>query len=130
MVLRMNETKQFGLVTANYWACTLTDGYLRMLVLLFFYQLGYSPFAIAMLVLLYEFFGIVTNLVGGWLGSRLGLNVTMNIGLAIQVIALLMLTVPTEWFGGAYVMFAQGLSGIAKDLNKMCAKSSIKSLGS
>jgi len=126
----MNATKQYGLVTANYWAFTLTDGALRMLVLLFFYQLGYSPFAIAMLFLFYEFFGIVTNLVGGWLGSRLGLNVTMNIGLAIQVIALLMLTVPTEWLGVAYVMFAQALSGIAKDLNKMSAKSSIKSLAS
>lgn len=126
----MNATKQYGLVTANYWAFTLTDGALRMLVLLFFYQLGYSPFAIAMLFLFYEFFGIVTNLVGGWLGARLGLNVTMNIGLAIQVIALLMLTVPTEWLGVAYVMFAQALSGIAKDLNKMSAKSSIKSLAS
>jgi len=126
----MNATKQYGLVTANYWAFTLTDGALRMLVLLFFYQLGYSPLAIAMLFLFYEFFGIVTNLVGGWLGSRLGLNVTMNIGLAIQVIALLMLTVPTEWLGVAYVMFAQALSGIAKDLNKMSAKSSIKSLAS
>ena len=126
----MNATKQYGLVTANYWAFTLTDGALRMLVLLFFYQLGYSPFAIAMLFLFYEFFGIVTNLVGGWLGSRLGLNVTMNIGLAIQVIALVMLTVPTEWLGVAYVMLAQALSGIAKDLNKMSAKSSIKSLAS
>ena len=126
----MNATKQYGLVTANYWAFTLTDGALRMLVLLFFYQLGYSPLAIAMLFLFYEIFGIVTNLVGGWLGSRLGLNVTMNIGLAIQVIALLMLTVPTEWLGVAYVMFAQALSGIAKDLNKMSAKSSIKSLAS
>lgn len=126
----MNATKQYGLVTANYWAFTLTDGALRMLVLLFFYQLGYSPFAIAMLFLFYEFFGIVTNLVGGWLGSRLGLNVTMNIGLAIQIVALVMLTVPTEWLGVAYVMLAQALSGIAKDLNKMSAKSSIKSLAS
>jgi predicted MFS family arabinose efflux permease len=128
--LNMNPTQQYALVTANYWAFTLTDGALRMLVLLFFYQLGYSPLAIAMLFLFYEFFGIVTNLVGGWLGARLGLNVTMNIGLAIQVVALVMLTVPTEWLGVAYVMLAQALSGIAKDLNKMSAKSSIKTLAS
>lgn len=126
----MNNIQQYGLVTTNYWAFTLTDGALRMLVLLFFYQLGYSPLAIAMLFLFYEFFGIVTNLVGGWLGTRLGLNVTMNIGLAIQIVALLMLTVPTEWLGVVYVMAAQALSGIAKDLNKMSAKSSIKSLAS
>ena len=124
----MNSMKQYALVTANYWAFTLTDGALRMLVLLFFYQLGYSPLEIAMLFLFYEFFGIVTNLVGGWLGARLGLNTTMNIGLSLQIIALLMLTVPTEWLGVVYVMFAQALSGIAKDLNKMSAKSAIKSL--
>ena len=126
----MNATKQYGIVTANYWAYTLTDGALRMLVLLYFYQLGYTPLAIAMLFLFYEFFGIVTNLVGGWLGARLGLNVTMNIGLGLQIIALVMLTVPNEWLSVVYVMFAQALSGIAKDLNKMSAKSSIKSLAS
>lgn len=126
----MNPVKQYGLVTANYWAFTLTDGALRMLVLLFFHQLGYSPLEIALLFLFYEFFGIVTNLVGGWLGARFGLNVTMNIGLAIQILALLMLTVPTEWLGLVYVMMAQALSGIAKDLNKMSAKSAIKSLAS
>lgn len=126
----MNPMKQYALVTTNYWAFTMTDGALRMLVLLFFHQLGYSPLEIAMLFLFYEFFGIVTNLVGGWLGARLGLNVTMNIGLSIQIIALVMLTVPTEWLGVIYVMMAQALSGIAKDLNKMSAKSSIKSLAS
>ncbi|WP_321325367.1 organoarsenical effux MFS transporter ArsJ [Thiomicrorhabdus sp.] len=126
----MNSNQQYGIVTANYWAYTLTDGALRMLVLLYFYQLGYTPLAIAMLFLFYEFFGIVTNLVGGWLGARLGLNVTMNIGLGLQIIALVMLTVPNEWLSVVYVMFAQALSGIAKDLNKMSAKSSIKSLAS
>lgn len=124
----MNPIKQYGIVTANYWAFTLTDGALRMLVLLYFHQLGYSPLEIAMLFLFYEFFGIVTNLVGGWLGARMGLNVTMNVGLTIQIAALLMLTVPQEWLGVVYVMVAQALSGIAKDLNKMSAKSSIKSL--
>lgn len=119
---------QYGVVTANYWAFTVTDGALRMLVLLFFHQLGYSPLEIAMLFLLYEFFGIVTNLFGGWLGAHLGLKVTMNLGLALQVVALLMLTVDPSWLSVAYVMLAQALSGIAKDLNKMSAKSSIKSL--
>lgn len=116
------------LVTGNYWAFTLTDGALRMLVVLHFNQLGYSPLQIAMLFLFYEIFGVITNLVGGWLGARIGLNKTMNIGLALQVIALLMLVVPSAMLTVPWVMAAQALSGIAKDLNKMSAKSSIKLL--
>lgn len=120
--------KKYSAITANYWAFTLTDGALRMLVLLYFYQLGYSPFALATLFILYEVFGVITNLVGGWLGARIGLNKTMLIGMVIQVFALLMLVLPSEYLSVAYVMFAQALSGIAKDLNKMSAKSSIKLL--
>lgn len=125
---RKDEIRQYMLVTGNYWGFTLTDGALRMLVVLHFHELGYSPLAIAMLFLFYEIFGVVTNLVGGWVGARIGLNRTMNIGLALQVVALLMLTVPSIWLSVAYVMAAQALSGIAKDLNKMSAKSSIKLL--
>lgn len=120
--------RQYLLVTFNYWNFTVTDGALRMLVVLYFYQLGYSPLNIALLFLFYEIFGVVTNLIGGWLGAKIGLNRTMNIGLAMQVVALLMLTVPQQWLTVAWVMFAQALSGIAKDLNKMSAKSSIKTL--
>ncbi|HDQ5470536.1 TPA: organoarsenical effux MFS transporter ArsJ, partial [Vibrio cholerae] len=116
------------LVTFNYWNFTLTDGALRMLVVLYFYDLGYSSLAIASLFLFYEFFGVVTNLIGGWLGARLGLNRTMNIGLGLQIIALLMLAVPASWLTIPWVMAAQALSGIAKDLNKMSAKSAIKTL--
>lgn len=120
--------QQYLLVTLNYWFFTITDGALRMLVVLHFYQLGYSAIAIAMLFLFYEVFGVITNLVGGWLGARVGLNRTMNIGLWLQVVALTMLTVPAQYLTVVYVMVAQALSGIAKDLNKMSAKSSIKSL--
>ncbi|MGO2011662.1 organoarsenical effux MFS transporter ArsJ [Pseudoalteromonas sp.] len=120
--------KQYLIITGNYWAFTLTDGALRMLVVLYFHQLGYGALAIAMLFLFYEIFGVITNLVGGWFGAILGLNKTMNIGLFIQIVALLMLCVPTEWLSIVYVMVAQALSGIAKDLNKMSAKSAIKSL--
>ena len=123
-----DQVKQYLIITGNYWAFTLTDGALRMLVVLYFHQLGYSPLSIAMLFLFYEIFGVVTNLVGGWLGARLGLNKTMNIGLALQIVALAMLVVPSELLTVAYVMAAQALSGIAKDLNKMSAKSSIKLL--
>lgn len=127
----MNQSsaiKQYALVTGNYWAFTLTDGALRMLVVLHFHQLGYSPLQIAALFLFYEIFGVVTNLVGGYLGARIGLNRTMNIGLALQVIALALLAVPTQWLTIPLVMGAQALSGIAKDLNKMSAKSAIKQL--
>ena len=122
------QVKQYLVVTGNYWAFTLTDGALRMLVVLYFHQLGYQPLAIAMLFLFYEVFGVVTNLVGGWLGARIGLNKTMNIGLILQVIALLMLSIPSPMLTVYWVMLAQALSGIAKDLNKMSAKSSIKAL--
>lgn len=123
-----NSVRQYMLVTFNYWNFTITDGALRMLVVLYFYDLGYSTLAIASLFLFYEFFGVVTNLIGGWLGARLGLNRTMNIGLAMQILALLMLAVPTAWLTIPLVMAAQALSGIAKDLNKMSAKSAIKTL--
>ncbi len=113
-------------VTGGYWAFTLTDGAIRMLVVLYFHQLGYSPLAIASLFLFYELFGIVTNLVGGWLGARIGLNATMHIGMALQVVALSMLAVDASWLTIPYVMAAQALSGIAKDLNKMSAKASVK----
>jgi len=120
--------KNYLVITGGYWAFTLTDGAIRMLVVLYFHLLGYSPLEVAMLFLFYEFFGIVTNLVGGWLGARIGLNLTMNIGMALQVLALLALTVPESWLTVVYVMAAQALSGIAKDLNKMSAKASVKSL--
>ena len=120
--------RQYLLITGNYWAFTLTDGALRMLVVLHFHQLGYTPLQVAMLFLFYEVFGVITNLVGGWLGARIGLNRTMNIGLAMQVVALSMLLAPAAWLAVPWVMAAQALSGIAKDLNKMSAKSSIKLL--
>ena len=121
-----SELKQYLVITGNYWAFTLTDGALRMLVVLYFHQLGYDALEVAFLFIFYEFFGVVTNLLGGWLGARLGLNRTMNIGLFMQVLALLMLALPNGYLTIVWVMMAQALSGIAKDLNKMSAKSAIK----
>lgn len=126
--LNNSGLRQYLVVTGNYWAFTLTDGALRMLVVLHFYSLGYSPLAIASLFLFYELFGVITNLVGGWLGARIGLNKTMNIGLLLQVLALSMLLVPASMLTVVWVMAAQAMSGIAKDLNKMSAKSSLKLL--
>jgi len=118
--------RNYLIITGGYWAFTITDGAIRMLVVLYFNRLGYSPFEVAMLFLFYEFFGVLTNLTGGWLAARLGLNVTMHIGMALQVIALALLVAPADWLNVPYVMFAQALSGIAKDLNKMSAKASVK----
>ena len=123
-----SAVKQYLLITGNYWAFTLTDGALRMLVVLYFYQLGYAPLDIALLFLFYELFGVITNLVGGWLGARIGLNRTMNIGLGLQIAALGMLALPQPLLTIPLVMAAQALSGIAKDLNKMSAKSAVKQL--
>ena len=128
----MSALRNYALVTVAYWAFTLTDGALRMLVLLHFHALGYTPIQLAFLFLFYELFGVVTNLVGGWLASRMGLRVTLLGGLALQVVALVMLgLVASSWsktLSVAYVMGAQSLSGIAKDLTKMSAKSTIKLL--
>ena len=124
--------RNYVTVTAAYWAFTLTDGALRMLVLLHFNQLGYTPVQLAFLFLLYEFFGIVTNLVGGWLAARTGLRLTLVLGLALQVVALgLLALLNREWSMAAsvaWVMGCQALSGIAKDLTKMSAKSAVKVL--
>ncbi len=126
----MTDVKTYALVTSAYWGFTLTDGALRMLVLLHFHTLGYTPFEVATLFLLYEFFGIVTNLVGGWIGARFGLRLTLFGGLAVQIGALCMLAqVKPDWVQAisvVYVMVAQAFSGIAKDLTKMSAKSAIK----
>lgn len=123
-----SDIKQYLIITGNYWVFTLTDGALRMLVILHFHQLGYSPLQLALLFLFYEIFGVITNLVGGWLGTVIGLNRTMQLGLSLQIIALSMLLVPNQWLTVGWVMAAQAVSGIAKDLNKMSAKSSIKLL--
>ncbi|MBI4933110.1 MAG: organoarsenical effux MFS transporter ArsJ [Actinobacteria bacterium] len=126
------KLRNYALVTAGYWAFTLTDGALRMLVLLHFHELGYSPVAIAFLFLAYEFMGILTNLLGGWVGSRTGLNRTLVAGLVLQMVALVALTFTqpgwAEWLTVSYVMAAQALSGIAKDLTKMSSKSAVKSV--
>ncbi|MEC7379160.1 MAG: organoarsenical effux MFS transporter ArsJ [Pseudomonadota bacterium] len=120
--------RQYALITGGYWAFTLTDGALRMLVVLYFHQLGYSPLEIALLFLFYEFFGVVTNLFGGWAAARTGLAAAFVAGLALQIVALSMLLTEPDYLSVAYVMAAQALSGIAKDLNKLSAKSSVKLL--
>ncbi len=122
----MNRLRDYATVTGAYWAFTLTDGALRMLVLLYLNERGYAPLAIASMFLFYEFFGVVTNLLGGWLGARFGLTTTLFAGLALQIGALGMLAVDPAWLTVPYVMVAQGFSGIAKDLTKMSSKSYIK----
>lgn len=126
------KLRNYVLVTGGYWAFTLTDGALRMLVLLHFNQLGYSPVAIAFLFLAYELMGVVTNLLGGWVGSRTGLNRTLVAGLVLQIVALVALTAerPTwaQWASVTFVMALQALSGVAKDLTKMSSKSAVKTV--
>ncbi len=126
------KLRNYALVTAGYWAFTLTDGALRMLVLLHFNELGYSAVSIAFLFLAYEFMGILTNLLGGWVGSRRGLNRTLVAGLGLQVVALSALTFERadwqRWVSVAFVMAAQALSGVAKDLTKMSSKSAVKTV--
>ena len=124
---RAGDLRNYALVTAAYWADTITDGALRILVLFYFYDLGYSPLEVATLFVFYEAFGIVTNLFGGWIAARFGLKSTLVAGLVLQLGALLMLALaPDPWLVVPYVMASQAVSGVAKDLTKMSSKSAVK----
>ena len=122
--------RNYAIVTAAYWGFTLTDGALRMLVLLHFYRLGYSPFTLAFLFLLYEAAGIVANFVGGWLATRYGITRMLTVGLVTQIIGFTVLSfLDPAWSAAmsvAWVVLAQGICGVAKDLTKTASKSAIK----
>ncbi len=122
--------KNYILVTLTYWGFTVTDGALRLLVLLYFNNIGYTPIQIASLFLFYEVFGVVTNFLGGWIGSQFGLKVTLYMGIGLQIFSLILLSFLNpawaQWFAVLYVMVAQAFSGIAKDLTKMSTKSAIR----
>ncbi len=121
------DVRTYAYVTAAYWADTITDGAIRVLVLFYFYQLGYSPLQVASLFIFYEVFGVITNLFGGWIAARWGLKSTLVGGLSLQIGALLMLALaPTAWLVVPYVMVSQAVSGVAKDLTKMSSKSAVK----
>ena len=124
---RAGDLRNYALVTAAYWADTITDGAIRILVLFYFYDLGYSPLEVASLFLFYEAFGILTNLFGGWIAARFGLKSTLLGGLTLQIGALVMLALaPDPWLVVPYVMASQAVSGVAKDLTKMSSKSAVR----
>ncbi len=122
--------RNYGIVTAAYWGFTLTDGALRMLVLLHFYRLGYSPFTLAFLFLLYEAAGVLANLVGGWLATQYGIARMLAVGLVTQVTGFVLLSLLDPGWSAAlsvaWVVVAQGVCGVAKDLTKTASKSAIK----
>ena len=123
-------TRNYAIVTAAYWGFTLTDGALRMLVLLHFYRLGYSPFTLAFLFLLYEAAGVLANLIGGWLATRYGIQRMLMVGLLTQIVGFTLLSLLnpawTAAMSVAWVVAAQGICGVAKDLTKTASKSAIK----
>jgi predicted MFS family arabinose efflux permease len=125
-----SSVRNYAIVTSAYWGFTLTDGALRMLVLLHFYKLGYSPFALAFLFLLYEAAGIVANLIGGWLATRYGIARMLAVGLSTQITGFLLLSaLSPDWSATlslAWVVLSQGVCGVAKDLTKTASKSAIK----
>ena len=125
-----HAARNYAIVTAAYWGFTLTDGALRMLVLLHFYKLGYSPFALAFLFLLYEAAGVLANLIGGWLATRYGIQRMLTVGLVTQIVGFTLLSMlDPAWTAAmsvAWVVLAQGICGVAKDLTKTASKSAIK----
>jgi len=122
--------RNYLIVTSAYWSFTLTDGALRMLVLMHFFRLGYSPFTLAFLFLLYEAAGVAANLVGGWLATRFGIARMLVVGLSTQIAGFLLLSaISPDWTAAlsvAWVVMAQGVCGVAKDLTKTASKSAIK----
>ena len=122
--------RNYAIVTAAYWGFTLTDGALRMLVLLHFFHLGYSPSVLSFLFLLYEAAGIAANFIGGWLATRFGITRMLTVGLSTQILGFLILSaLSPEWTAAAsvaWVVMAQGICGVAKDLTKTASKSAIK----
>ena len=122
--------RHYAIVTTAYWGFTLTDGALRMLVLLHFYRLGYSPFTLAFLFLLYEAMGVVANLIGGWLATRYGIQRMLTVGLCTQISGFVLLSqLSPDWtatMSVAWVVLSQGVCGVAKDLTKTASKSAIK----
>ena len=122
--------RNYLIVTSAYWSFTLTDGALRMLVLMHFFRLGYSPFTLAFLFLLYEAAGVAANLIGGWLATRFGIARMLAVGLSTQIAGFLLLSaVSPDWTAAmsvAWVVVAQGICGVAKDLTKTASKSAIK----
>jgi MFS family permease len=122
--------RNYLIVTSAYWSFTLTDGALRMLVLMHFFRLGYSPFTLAFLFLLYEAAGVAANLIGGWLATRFGIARMLSVGLTTQITGFLLLSaVSPDWTAAmsvAWVVISQGVCGIAKDLTKTASKSAIK----
>jgi len=122
----MRSLRDYAVITGTYWVFTLTDGALRMLVLLHLHELGRTPFEIASLFLFYELFGVLTNFFGGWLGARRGLKLTLFAGVALQIGALGLLAAAASSLTVPVVMIAQAVSGTAKDLTKISAKSYVK----
>jgi MFS family permease len=125
-----SAARNYLIVTASYWAFTLSDGALRMLVLLHFFQLGYTAFTLAFLFVLYELAGILANLGGGWLATRFGIARMLILGQGLQIAGLLALSaLDPAWpapLAVAWVVGAQGLAGLAKDFTKTASKSAIK----
>jgi MFS family permease len=125
-----SSVRNYAIVTSAYWGFTLTDGALRMLVLLNFYKLGYSPFALAFLFLLYEAAGIAANMIGGWLATRYGIARMLAVGLTTQITGFLLLSaLSPDWsptLSVVWVVLSQGVCGVAKDLTKTASKSAIK----
>lgn len=78
---------------------TITDGAIRIIVLLYANQIGLSPLDIAVLFTLYELMGVVTNLFGGVFASRFGLKASMFLSLFLQLLGLVLVVLVEPIFG-------------------------------
>lgn len=122
--------RPFVIISITYLLFTVTDGAIRMIVLLHAYNKSFSALEVAIMFTLYELAGVFTNLAAGMMGARWGIRFTMIMGLCLQILSYgLMFGWQDEWSkeqAMVYVTVAQMFAGIAKDLTKLGGKTVTK----
>ena len=127
---RSQALRPFVIISSSYLLFTITDGAIRMIVLLHAYNKSFSALEVAIMFSLYEMAGVVTNLAAGFMGAAWGIKFTLTIGLALQLFSYgLLFGWQDDWSKETaiiYVTVAQMFAGIAKDLTKLGGKTVTK----
>jgi len=122
--------RPFVIISITYLLFTVTDGAIRMIVLLHAYSKSFSALQVAVMFTLYELAGVFTNLAAGMMGARWGIRFTLIVGLCLQIFSYgLLFGWNDDWSQRTaiiYVTIAQMFAGIAKDLTKLGGKTVTK----
>lgn len=127
---RSKALRPFVIISSSYLLFTITDGAIRMIVLLHAYNKSFSALEVSIMFSLYELAGVFTNLAAGLMGAKWGIKFTLIIGLSLQLLSYgLMFGWQDSWTKSEaiiYVTVAQMFAGIAKDLTKLGGKTVTK----